>query len=65
MKLHLEENRKSSIHSNLLLVEMLRNGNKRTCCKMSLPVNNSDIESCKAKYNKQLIQKMARKLGLR
>ena len=33
---------------------------------MSLPVKIiQDVESCKAKYNKQLIQKMARKLGIK
>ena len=39
---------------------------KELAAKMSLPVKIiQDVESCKAKYNKQLIQKMARKLGIK
>ena len=39
---------------------------KELAANMSLPVKTiQDVESCKAKYNKQLVQKMARKLGIK
>ena len=39
---------------------------KELAANMSLPVKIiQDVESCKAKYNKQLVQKMARKLGIK
>ena len=39
---------------------------KELAANMSLPVKTiQDVESCKAKYNKQLVQKIARKLGIK
>jgi|TARA_B110000879_G_C10906380_1_gene406542 ribosome-binding protein aMBF1 (putative translation factor) len=38
---------------------------KELAAKMSIPVKMiSDIETCKANYNKKFIQKIARKLGI-